>query len=275
MRVWFFVALALLAAALPAQAKKPSPTELAAVDLINKAMAGIASAPECNRRPPEGTITHDAPSQELLDLLGILRRPATAEDSPPPGGMRFIPATAVYVDYVRLAHAADGRSYWIVPARHPLHTDPMPQSCLHRVHVRLRRLSHGQAPRVRRRALHFYNEFVRNNRELATRQPRDGVFVFGKRGDGIGGGGGGVDAAFIRERGEFGTSGDDDKSAIVNGLIPDGVATVTSTYGDYERTDRVQDNMVSFEVARSAERAFPDKAVWRDADGNVVKVTKP
>ena len=68
------------------------------------------------------------------------------------------------------------------------------------------------------------------------------------------------------------------------------VATVTSTFGTtysrgpdrkprtyaapITRTDRVQDNMVSFDVARSAEDAFPDKMVWRDADGKVIRVVR-
>jgi hypothetical protein len=40
------------------------------------------------------------------------------------------------------------------------------------------------------------------------------------------------------------------------------------------RTDQVQDNIVSFEVARSAEDAFPGKMVWRDADGKIARVVR-
>jgi hypothetical protein len=242
------------------------------------------------RRPPESTFNHEPPSEGLMSLLGILRRPATAEDAPPADSFRFLPGSDVDIDYVRVAHTVSGRDYWIVPARDTLHFDPMPQACLRAIHGRLRELSRGKPERIRRRALHFYNSLVKNNRRLARRGPREGVFVFEKRGDGMGGGGGGGGLRFLREHGQFGTAGTNDRSAIVSGLIPDGVATVTSTFGTtysrgpgrkprrypkpITRTDVVQDNMVSFEVARSAEDAFPDKMVWRDSDGKVVRVVR-
>ncbi|HEX6715274.1 MAG TPA: hypothetical protein VF066_17925 [Thermoleophilaceae bacterium] len=292
MRAAIFVATALLAAALPAQASKPKTAEERAVDLINRASAQANRTPACpqSRRIPESTFNHDPPSAGLMNLLGILRRPATAEDKPPEDRFRFLPGSDIDVDYIRVAHAADGRQYWIVPARDALHFDPMPQSCLRAIHGRLRKLSRGKPERVRRLALRFYNSMVASNRRLARRGPREGVFVFEKRGDGVSGGGGGGGLRFLREYGQFGTSGIDNRSAHVNGLIPDGVATVTSTFGavysrgprrkprrypkPITRTDPVQDNMVSFDVARSAENAFPSKMVWRDADGKVVRVVR-
>jgi hypothetical protein len=196
----------------------------------------------------------------------------------------------VDIDYVRVAHATDGRSYWIVPARDTVHFDPLPQSCLHRIHTLLRKFGRGEPARVRRRALHFYNQLTLSNRRLATRGAREGVFVFEKRVDGTGGGGGGGGVAYLRKYGQLGSSGTNDGTAIVNGLVPDGVATVTSTFGTtysrgpgrkprrypkaITRTDPVQDNMLSFQVARSAEDALPEKMVWRDGDGKVVRVVR-
>jgi hypothetical protein len=291
-RLATFVLLTCLAVALPAQAEKPKSNEQRAVDLINEASAQARRTSDCpkSQRPPKSTVNHDRPSQGLMDLLGVLRRPATPEDKPPDDPFLFLPGSDVDIDYVRVAHAADGRTYWIVPARDTLHFEPLPQSCLHRIHSRLRALGHGQPPRVRRRALHFYNQLVADNRRLARRGPHEGVFVFEKRTDGIGGGGGGVDLTYLREHGQFGSSGRSDQSAVLSGLIPDGVATVTSTFGTtysrgpdrkprryakaITRTDPVQDNMVSFKVARSAEDAFPEKMVWRDAAGKIVKVVR-
>jgi hypothetical protein len=285
-----FVLLACLAVALPAQASKPKSDERRAVDLINRASGGVMRTKACAPEPPRSTVTHDPPSAELLAMLGILRRPATPDDAPAADALTFLPASDVYVDYIRVAHAANGRTYWIVAARDALHFDPIPQFCLHRIHQRLRRLSRAETPRVRRRARYFYNQMVRNNRRLAHRKPQEGVFVFERSGDGVRGGGGGAGLSFLRERGQFGTSGTNDRSAVVSGLIPDGVATVTSTFGTtysrgsgrkprryakpITRTDPVQDNIVSFEVARSAEDAFPDKMVWRDAERKIVKVVR-
>jgi hypothetical protein len=291
MRPVTLVVLAGLAVALPAQAAQPNSVERRAVNLINKANAQAHRTSACPRsqRPPDSTLNHGAPSQALMDLLGVLRRPATPEDKPPDDAFRFIPGSDIYVDYIRVAHAVSGRHYWIVPAHDTLHFDPLPHACLHQIHERLRVLSRGEPPRVRRRALRFYNDLVRGNRELARRGPREGVFVFDKRGDGMGGGGGGGPIRFLREHGQFGSSGIDQNSSIVTGLIPDGVATVTSTFDTYRRasrakprrypapitrTDQVQDNIVSFEVARSAEDAFPSKMVWRDAGGKIVRVVR-
>jgi hypothetical protein len=292
MRLVTSVLLACLAVALPAQAAKPTSVERRAVALINKANAEAHRTSACPRsqRPPDSTLNHGAPSQALLDTLGVLRRPATPEDKPPDDAFRFLPGSDIYVDYIRVAHAVGGREYWIVPAHDTLHFDPLPHACLHRIHQRLRALSRGEPPRVRRRALRFYNEMVRSNRELARRGPREGVFVFDKRDDGLGGGGGGGTVRFLREHGQFGSAGIDGKSSILTGLIPDGVATVTSTFGTtysrgpdakprryraaITRTDAVQDNVVSFEVARSAEDAFPSKMIWRDADGKIVRVVR-
>jgi hypothetical protein len=66
------------------------------------------------------------------------------------------------------------------------------------------------------------------------------------------------------------------------------VATVTSSFphtvsrgagnppkvypAPIERTDPVQDNVISFSVQRDPEDAFASKMVWRAADGSVVRV---
>ena len=115
---------------------------------------------------------------------------------------------------------------------------------------------------------------MKNNRRLARRKAHEGVFVFEKRGDGLGGGGGGVGITFIREHGELGTSGTRTRRAHVNGLIPDGVATVRWSIGRLTGTEKVQDNMISFDVAADAARAFPEKMVWRDAGGKIVRVVR-
>ena len=264
-------------------------TENEAVALYNKASSQVGRQKVCRPKFGPATITHNAPSQELLSTLGILRRPATPEDVFPPDQLKFLDfVKGLYIDYVRIAHAADGREYQIIPAQNARAFPAESHACLHRLHTHLRRLSKGKPERVRRRALHFYNQRVQNNRRLARGIAREGVFVFSHNTEGIGGGGGGVGVKFIREHGMFVSSGTRDGTAIVDGLIPDGVATVISYFArkaprapgrrpkDYGkpivRTDRVQDNMVSFEVARDAEDAFAVKMIWRAVDGSIVRV---
>src|SRR3954451_24250157 len=90
-RAGFFVILALLAATLPAQAAKPRSEERRAIDLINRATRVVSTDERCHPQPPDGSVTHDAPSADLLALFGILRRPATPEDQPSGDGLSLLP----------------------------------------------------------------------------------------------------------------------------------------------------------------------------------------
>jgi len=260
-----------------------------AIALYNKAASDVSRS--CQPKETPATTTHDPPSQDLLSTLAILRRAPTPEDVFPTDMLRSLDfVKGIYVDYARVAHTADGRSYLIFAAQNARAFPAESHACLHRFHVRLRKLLNGKPKRVRRRALHFYNERVRNDRRRAKNIPYEGVFVFSYGPNGTGGGGGGTSAEFIRTFGEFISTGTRNGDAVVNGLIPDGVATVTSFFSrrsprppgrppkDYgkpiERTDRVQDNMISFEVARGAQDAFAVKMIWRAADGSIVRVVR-
>jgi hypothetical protein len=230
------------------------------------------------------------PSQSLLDTFAIFRRPATDEDRAAQDTPELIPADGIYVDYERIAHAADGRRYLIVPSQGSVHIDPLPDSCLQRIHKALRRSLHGETPAVQRRALHFYNSMVRNEHRLAHRKPQEGLFLFAHNADGTGGGGGGTNVTYIREHGMFTSGGRTGASAVLSGLIPDGVATIDFTFARVHSRGRdhkprvypsvirtavpVQDNVVALDVKRSAEDAFPSKMVWRDSAGAVVRVVR-
>jgi hypothetical protein len=102
------VALAALAVgASPALANRQ--TERQAVRLLSKAGRRASHDPACKIEDQPPSLTHDAPSQDLLNTLGILRRPATAEDTLSTQPFTFFHfAQGIYIDYVRVAHAADG-----------------------------------------------------------------------------------------------------------------------------------------------------------------------
>jgi hypothetical protein len=262
-----------------------------AAALLTRASRQASHEEVCRLQDQPPSVTHDPPSQDLLNTLGILRRPAAPGDALSTQSLFFSHfAHDIYIDYVRVAHAADGTSYYVVAARNvgiPIETD----ACLRAIHADLLRLLKGKSKRVRHRALHLFARRVRLDHKYAGRAPREGVFVFDRRADGsIGSGGGGVGATFIQQTGEFGTSSAPGGVSHVVGLIPDGVATVTSSFpqtvsrgrgnppkvypAPIERTDPVQDNVVSISVERDPEDAFPSKMVWRAADGSVVKVVQ-
>ncbi|MEV4419126.1 hypothetical protein AB0L40_04015 [Patulibacter sp. NPDC049589] len=72
-------------------------------------------------------------------------------------------------------------------------------------------------------------------------------------------------------RGTFGTSGPSDRESVVSGIVPDGVASVTVTYGSADpRTFPTHDNAFTYEVGLAAEQ-FPSSVVWNDADGRPIK----
>src|SRR5690349_2632722 len=198
------VALAALAVgATPALADKQ--TERQAVRLLSKAGRQASHDAACKIRDQPPSLTHDAPSQDLLNTLGIFRRPATAEDTLPAQMLTFFHfAQGIYVDYVRVAHAADGTSYFVIPVRN-VGLAPQTDACLQVIHTDLLQLVKGKPDRVRHRALQLFRREVRTNHRIAKRAPREGVFLFDHPSDGsIGSGGGGAGAKIIQATGMFG-----------------------------------------------------------------------
>jgi len=267
-----------------------SDTTKEAAKIFNKALNETVRLPVCREEPPPATLIHDPPSQDLLATLSVLRRPATPADAVSTQRLMQLPFIGnVFVDYVRVVRTADGRSYGIVPVR-TAPPPPEPHACLHAVHKRLLRLLKGKSRGVRRRALAFFNGFVDLQHQLANFPATDGVFVFHYEKGRVGAGGGGGDVDVIRQRGEWGFAGTRSGGTIVDGLVPDPVASVTTYYSRkahrrgrppkvypkaIKRTDPVSDNMVSFRVQRDVQDAVrPVKMIWRAADGSIVRVVR-
>jgi hypothetical protein len=110
-----------------------------------------------------------------------------------------------------------------------------------------------------------------------------GVFLVGFERDG-GGGGGGASAAAIRRQGMFMSAGTN-HGAILSGIVPDGVASVTFDYpaqhhsGQHDDskpaasvTATVLNNVIVTSIPRSAENAFGSKMTWRSANGAILRI---
>jgi hypothetical protein len=257
--------------------------------LLNSAYQYVARHyPECRFRPPAAAVVrlvHGPPDRALLATLAILRRPAVPGDTLPSYLRRSDPFTAqIYIDYVRVAHAVDGATFFLFPVRQRA-IPQTPQVCVARSHRRLLELLEGKPNDLRRLTL---KEDARQAREQTHRiRARDGLFVFSRNG----GGGGGGDAASLRRWGSFLTSSSNNGPGEVTGVIPDGVVSITAIYdravsrGPYNnpkiypsrvvREERVQDNVVDFTVPRPAEDAFPSRMIWHLSNGDTRIVTQP
>lgn len=222
-----------------------------------------------------------------MATLAILRRPAGPGDTLPSsllprGG--FI--SGIYVDYVRVAHAVDGATFYLFPVRQSAIPLP-PRVCVTYGHDRLLELLEGKPTDLRQLTL---KEDARLNRQANPRggiRARDGLFVFSRDG----GGGGGASATLLRRSGSFMTSSRNSGPGEVTGVIPDGVTSITAIYnravsrGAYNkpkiyparvvRAERVHDNVVDFTVPRPAPDAFPSRMIWHLTNGGTRIVTQP
>jgi hypothetical protein len=77
------------------------------------------------------TLVHRAPPKALLSALGVLRRPALPADRSPRMLFRngFNAGAGVYVDYIRRARTAFGKSFYLVPEARIIPFGAIPERC--------------------------------------------------------------------------------------------------------------------------------------------------
>lgn len=260
--------------------------ERAATDILNAALKTVRGtvrgcAVKSDFPGPHST-THDAPSPDFVNAIAALRRPATPAELAPASGVEAILPGETYVDYRRNVTTADGHPLTIVLGRRKAVAAVYPDRCLDAEHAEILKHLKGKPGAVRAKTLAIFANF-RKGQKAGARAPGktvDGVYLFQQ-----GGGGGGADFAFFKRHGAFGSVGGSDHSTL-NGLVPDGVATVKLSYAkvvprgpDYKPTVYpsavtltlpVQENVVSTSVPRSAPDALDFRMVWLDAAGNVL-----
>lgn len=305
--LWFLAILSLSAtvgAAATPPKRERAPQRLA-FKLFFQADRQVQRDRACRTFTPRRTpsFSDGAPSEELLSTVGVLRRPQSDEEQRL-SSRKADPVAigqGIYRRFIRVATSASGRRFVVFVARDVDPTRARPERCRAELRRRFERLLRGRPARLRRFALRIGRLLLRSERRRQARGPQEGVFLFDLSvfEDRAGGGGGGSGAREIRRNGLFSASSirGASRRSRVDGLIPDGVATVTSTFGRdaskvpiprpkppgsgrkpkrYPRnvkvTVPVQDNVVSFTVPRAAQDAFADRMVWRSADGRVVRV---
>lgn len=168
---------------------------------------------------------------------------------------------------------------------------PRSESCIALLRATFVRVVANEPESVQRSARRPLEQVIRDEWAGPAPAPEEGfgLFDFGPAGAGGGGFGSPLRLVLAGQFGgasQFGQRGS--VRSRVSTLVPDGVRTITVTFPRTEcrgpgrpskryrrtivRTVRVQNNVVSYTVARPADDAFPVRTVWRAQDGSVVRV---
>jgi hypothetical protein len=200
-------------------------------------------------------LTQGVPQRELVEALGVLRRPRTSAD--------FLPDLAadlglrkLHLRYVRRAPGELGADqHFVATGAFPRLPARPPRHCLRGRDARTRRTLIRNWSEVRTRPVEALClvEYAADGTPLGNscfdnpvKQLNDG-FVLGMR----------------RVRGRLSN---------LAGIVPDGVVSIEARYrAGPPRTARVVDNVWALEDLRRADRAEPVSIAWFDAAGREIK----
>jgi hypothetical protein len=270
----------------------PGPNTRIAEQALDSALKAVAKGdPACRARLPrlKHTITHDPIPQAMLESFAVLRRPKEPQDEiTDDTGFPF--AERIAVDYVRRAVVLPGgTSVFVIPALDARPAIPKrPAVCGVRERQALERRLRGkpvQARRAARRQLRHLHEI---EAKAARRTLEPGLFLLVSGPNGGFGGSGVTAVGDIRRIGTFVASGSGRGSALLVGLVPDGVATIdftfaagpsrapgsNRTYSTDRRSAAVVNNIVALMVPRASEDAIVNRQVWHAADGTAVNTVR-
>jgi hypothetical protein len=272
-----------------AAAPPPGPNTRIAEQALDGALKAVAKRnPACRAHVPHLThsITHDPIPQAMLDSFAVLRRPKVPQDEIA-DDTDFPFAEKIAVDYIRRAVVLPGgKAVFVIPALDARPAIPKrPAVCAVREREALAHRLRGkpaQAQRAARRQLTHLHEI---ESAAARRTLEAGLFLL-VRGPHSGFGGSGVTSVSdIRRIGTFVASNSGRESALLAGLVPDGVASIDFTFAAghsrgpdsartypavYRRTVAVVDNVVGVVVPRAPEDAIVNRQIWHAADGTAV-----
>jgi hypothetical protein len=270
----------------------PTKRQLREEQYLNEAFTTLSSRDHAcsltnlstNRKP---TISHGSPSQALLSLLGVLRRPATTTDRLParityhpykrdPTGS-IPPLKGVYVRYIRRARWRYGAGYYIVPAANANDgIRPMPARCYPALRASMAHELNKIPPDLRAGTRKLEPRFI--NQIRARSLPAEGVCLVTLNRSGNGGSC--IDGYTLADikLGHTVSSGGPTGVDVVYGLVPDGVATVTLRYRTGSITAPAINNVF---IARDRHQHLPNygipkELIWRAANHTVIKtITNP
>jgi hypothetical protein len=249
---------------------------LAAVTRRDRACSLVSSA-----LTHRATISQGSPSQALLSILGVLRRPAQASDRLPvritynpyrrdPAGS-LPPLKGVYVRYIRRARVRYDAGYYLIPAADANALHPIPERCYAELHAAVGHELDHVSTNLRAGARKLEPRFVNQLRSQTT--PAEGVCLAALNDTGNGDGcGGGYTVADI-EQGHTIASGGPTGVGVVYGIVPDGVTAVTLRYRTQSFTVTVINNVFILKNPHQhlPNYGFPKTIIWRGTNNTTIK----
>jgi hypothetical protein len=227
------------------------------------------------------TISQGSPSQALLSILGVLRRPAQATDRLPvritynpyrrdPNGS--LPSLkGVYIRYIRRARVRYGAGYYLIPAADADALRPIPERCYAQLQAavghELAQVPANLRPGTRKLEPRFVNQLRSQTR------PTEGVCLAALNDTGNGDGcGGGYTVADI-EQGHTISSGGPTGVPVVYGIVPDGVKAVTLRYPTRSFTVAAVNNVFILKDPHQhlPNYGFPKTVIWRGTHNTTIK----
>jgi hypothetical protein len=222
-----------------------------------------------------------SPDQALRSILGVLRRPATPADrfsvkapvlpGEGPGGSigsRAPPGADVYVNASRRARTALGVTFYILPAGEETGLRPTPARCDTEQATALVRILRPDPKALVRRILGLQHEYLAWQRYEALNP--EGIFLMTINAK-ASGNDGGASTAQIAQQGLLDGNAGYPVRALMSGVVPDGVASVTLRYrGARPVTASVVSNIFVAVPPRGTHRLA--SVVWRSSAGAVIKV---
>ena len=251
-------------------------TAFAAVARQDRACSLVSSA-----LTQRATVSQGSPSQALLSILSILRRPARATDRLPvrityhpytrdPTGS-LPPLKGVYVRYIRRARWRYGAGYYVVPAADANAQHPIPGRCYAELHTavghELDRIPKG----LRVGTLKLEPRFV--NQLRSDTAPAEGVCLAALNDTGNGDGCSGGYTVTDIDQGHSISSGGPTGVGVVYGIVPDGVSAVTLRYPTRSFTVAVINNVFILKNPRQhlPNYGFPKTIIWHGPNNATIK----
>jgi hypothetical protein len=203
--------------------------------------------------------TQGVPQRELVDALGVLRRPRTSADFLPDLSADF-GLRELHLRYVRRAPGEIGADQHFVVTGSFARVPPRPpRRCLRGLDARTRRALIRGWRQTRNRPVDALCllEYAADGTALSNTCLDDPVESIQE----------GLVVGIRRVRGRI---------TNLSGIVPDDVASIEAQYrSGAPRTARVVDNVWALEDLRRADREEPELIVWLDAAGEPIKSVDP